>query len=777
MKKEKEAHLFDNKKSFIFQASGAILILGTIIIALLIYYLNFLPINHFINDNVRLSLAVIKANRGMEATESNVKGIIYLGIYKPAGYSSKTTTILKNLRTGIRKTDSNFRNVFSLLEKHEYNAKGKYSSKLKNDVSKSYLHWKYIEKPILERIIKYHSYLTAGFKTKYLLGYPFSLSEIQIRDILKNTFNQANYLYARSLLIFAAGILFLFVFEGLSLYFLHKNIRNIRKSGSRFFEVFNSSPAIILVLEIESGRIIEANPAAENFYGYTSEEFTSMRSDDLNPFDDRGKLKEFRKRVFEEKSVVASFRHKLKNNEIKTVEARISKLVLGGVTYLLAIIIDITEKKLIEEKLTESEDLFRTLTSTVAIGIVIYKEKVIYANQEALRMSGYAEEELYGKYIWELFVDEDFRNTIKRVIAARLKGEEAFLRNYVQKATTKQGRESWISISASTISYMGQFAGLASFSDVTELANLRNALEKEKDALKTIIDNSPVLVVIYDDKSLLYMNPYAQGYLGYTQEEALNLNPLDVIDAGEDTKKFIRENILKRMRGEIFQENMRLHLKKKDGSLSWANLFASTIFYNNEWVGLGVLTDITGQVKRETEILKERDEMARLSEKDELTGISNRRVFDIRLNDIIKNAPIQNKSFSLILFDIDKFKEFNDAYGHQAGDTILTELSKVIAINLRGTGDFFARFGGEEFMIIIPEGELDKALELAERLRKVIEGHSFSIGEKITISIGVTSYAKGDTSHSITYRADQAMYKAKEKGRNRTETIDSENII
>ncbi len=310
--------------------------------------------------------------------------------------------------------------------------------------------------------------------------------------------------------------------------------------------------------------------------------------------------------------------------------------------------------------------------------------------------------------------------------------------------------------------------GLEVSPDATELAKLKDAIEKENEILKAIIDNSPAIIVIYNDKSILYANPYTASFTGYTMEEAVKMGPLDFIDADKDTLKLLGEQIQRRGRGEIFQSSMMHRFRKKDGSLSWVKMTTNTIFYNNEWAGLGIFMDITDKVKRESEIIKEKDEMALLSQKDSLTGAYNRRASDFRLSAMINKALSAQTDFSLILFDIDDFKYFNDTYGHQAGDTILMEISRVIEANLRAQ-DFFARYGGEEFIIIIPEGNTQKALELAERLRKVTEGHDFTIGEKITISLGVTTYKTGDTPQTITYRADQAMYAAKKNGKNRIE--------
>ena len=123
------------------------------------------------------------------------------------------------------------------------------------------------------------------------------------------------------------------------------------------------------------------------------------------------------------------------------------------------------------------------------------------------------------------------------------------------------------------------------------------------------------------------------------------------------------------------------------------------------------------------------------------------------------------------MFDIDHFKQINDGYGHQIGDAVLAELASLVKKNIRGY-DFIARFGGEEFMIISNNISLKGAIEFAEKLRKKIEYAEFPEKIKVRCSFGVTAFKRGDTAESAIKRADEAMYKAKENGRNRVDSVE-----
>ena len=131
----------------------------------------------------------------------------------------------------------------------------------------------------------------------------------------------------------------------------------------------------------------------------------------------------------------------------------------------------------------------------------------------------------------------------------------------------------------------------------------------------------------------------------------------------------------------------------------------------------------------------------------------------------------RDKKFSVMMLDLDHFKKINDTYGHLCGDLVLKKVSELILQSLRHS-DIFARFGGEEFVIILPNTNVAGALKLAERIRKTVEQYDFRCqGKKIpvTISVGITSVALNDSVHSLLERADEALYEAKRGGRNRVE--------
>jgi diguanylate cyclase (GGDEF)-like protein len=153
---------------------------------------------------------------------------------------------------------------------------------------------------------------------------------------------------------------------------------------------------------------------------------------------------------------------------------------------------------------------------------------------------------------------------------------------------------------------------------------------------------------------------------------------------------------------------------------------------------------------------------------DSLTNIANRRMLDLWLKTEIIKGNEKNIAFSLIFFDIDNFKKINDSFGHEIGDNVLKEISALIQTKIRDS-DYFGRWGGEEFLIIVKDQDEAQSVQFAERLRALIENHCFVSLGKVTASFGITSSTENDSAETIIKRVDSALYLAKEKGRNRVE--------
>ena len=174
--------------------------------------------------------------------------------------------------------------------------------------------------------------------------------------------------------------------------------------------------------------------------------------------------------------------------------------------------------------------------------------------------------------------------------------------------------------------------------------------------------------------------------------------------------------------------------------------------------------------KRFTELMSMMDEsISMLYEEathDEKTGLFNNKFFETMLDMEIEKAKRNQQKLSLFMIDIDFFKKINDTYGHIKADELLAQLAQVLMKQIRKS-DIAARFGGEEFFVLLPETNLEKAKKFTTRLRRAIKSDSILKKHGITVSGGITQYKKGDTKKKLKERVDKALYQAKEGGRDK----------
>ncbi|MEK0317156.1 diguanylate cyclase [Cohnella sp. 56] len=216
-------------------------------------------------------------------------------------------------------------------------------------------------------------------------------------------------------------------------------------------------------------------------------------------------------------------------------------------------------------------------------------------------------------------------------------------------------------------------------------------------------------------------------------------------------------------------------IERRDGSSFVANVIVSHVRDSDGGVigYMSVSTDITERKLAEEKLKEANSLLQRLSLLDGLTGIPNRRRFDQDLHAAWTTARAQRGRLSLIMFDIDFFKKYNDAYGHQAGDECLIRVASASAGCLRGEADMVARYGGEEFGVIMPGAGADEAAALAEQIRAAVVAlaipHSGSSEGIVSLSLGVACAVPDDSGgeRQLIAQADAALYEAKQAGRNR----------
>ena len=303
------------------------------------------------------------------------------------------------------------------------------------------------------------------------------------------------------------------------------------------------------------------------------------------------------------------------------------------------------------------------------------------------------------------------------------------------------------------------------------IALLENILkEKSRELLeseikyRTLVEQSLEGIMIIQESLIKFVNPTLLNILNYEEEEIIGEDIFRFILP--DYRELLSENLKKLPDSRKVKPPLELRMLHKDGEGVIMEVLATMIQYEGKPAILATLRDITDKKKTE-------EELKRLVITDDLTGLFNQRYFYIQFPKEVEKVKRYSRSLSILLIDIDRFKDFNDKYGHWEGNQVLKRLGDLLMKNIR-TIDSAFRYGGEEFTVFLPETKCDNAVLVAERIRNsVIQTvfYPFTLDGKpeiinLTVSIGATEFHLEDNEKSFLKRADNAMYQAKNSGRN-----------
>jgi diguanylate cyclase (GGDEF)-like protein/PAS domain S-box-containing protein len=303
--------------------------------------------------------------------------------------------------------------------------------------------------------------------------------------------------------------------------------------------------------------------------------------------------------------------------------------------------------------------------------------------------------------------------------------------------------------------------------DITLRKQAEEALRESEQKYRTVLETNPDPVAVYDiEGKVLYLNPAFTRVFGWSSKERFG-KKMDVFVPEENWSE-TKMMIDKVLAGEAFS-GIETHRYTKEGKLIPVSISGAT-YRDLEGNHLGTvvnLRDISEQKSLE-------EKLERLSYLDGLTGVANRRQFDINLDLEWRRMGRLDKSLSLIMCDIDFFKAYNDTYGHQAGDKCLKAVGNVLKGSAKRAGDLVARYGGEEFTILLPMTDSEKAFIIAEKIQRDI--NSLKVPHKksevsgiVTLSFGIATLfpQTSKSPNDLVELADKALYRAKHEGRNK----------
>lgn len=289
----------------------------------------------------------------------------------------------------------------------------------------------------------------------------------------------------------------------------------------------------------------------------------------------------------------------------------------------------------------------------------------------------------------------------------------------------------------------------------------RKAADMAMMQLSTAVETAADMIVITDHEGHIeYVNPAFESITGYTRAEAVGKTPR-ILKSGAHGEEFYRDLWNTILSGNIYRGIFTN--RKKNGELYYDECTITPMRDRQN-----VITHFIATAKDITERILAEEKLRDYAERDFLTGLYNRRKFYELLEQEKERAVRYFRPLSLVMFDIDHFKAVNDTHGHAAGDGVLRTTASVVTDQIR-TSDIMGRIGGEEFAVLATETTSENAMVLAEKIRCAVEAAEHKGVGKVTISIGISTYDSGLTLDEFVRRADEALYAAKNGGRNRVE--------
>jgi len=419
-----------------------------------------------------------------------------------------------------------------------------------------------------------------------------------------------------------------------------------------------------------------------------------------------------------------------------------------------------------QAQVAESEETFRRLFEDTLDPVLIMQDRrFINCNQAALDLLGMTREQLIN--LTPADISPEYQPNGQR---SDEKSEE-LLNEVMSDAPVvtdwthlrKDGTPFIVEVSLTPLVVHGERIIYCGWTDITQ----RKAAKERSSLLAVALESAGNGIVITDiDGYLQWANPAFSRLTGYSLHEAIGRRPGDLVRSGLQSAEFYQEmwqTILggHEWRGEVVN-------RKKSGEFYTELLTITPVLDDRGQIRhfVGIKEDITERKRMQDELLAQ-------ATTDTLTGLANRRHFFSRLEDELSRLRrLDGQPVSLLMLDLDFFKQVNDTLGHAAGDAVLRHLADLMRHDLRDT-DLAGRLGGEEFAVILPGANLEQAVARAERFRQMVQqSPAYHEGQSIafTASFGVTSLLEQDISpDQVLQRADAALYLAKAEGRNRVE--------
>ncbi|HQR98641.1 MULTISPECIES: sensor domain-containing diguanylate cyclase [unclassified Polaromonas] len=545
--------------------------------------------------------------------------------------------------------------------------------------------------------------------------------------------------------------------------------RILRASEEKFHGLANQSLTGIVI--VEDGKFSYSNGKFNEIFGYSAEEVRQLGPLDLTIESDRPLVAErFRKLLGGEMNQLTLTIGGLRKNGTEVdIEVHGSLMASGGTLQTIAVILDISGRRQAEQALAFKNTILATQqeVSQDAILVVDAQGKIISYNRRFINLWALAPDVVAAG------VDEP----VLQQVVAQVQDPEAFLARvvYLYEHVTEESREELAlkdgrildRYSAPMTGADGTYYGRVwHFRDITERKQAEKQIRDERAFSNKLIASLPDIFCVFDSTGrFIHWNIRLRRLLGRSNAEMSQANIFSIVHEGDRARA--KEKIQ-----AVFQQG-EAAIEVRVSALRGIRDYAVTATRTETSQGVLVIaigSDITERKHAELELQRLQEQLRDQSVHDSLTGLYNRRYLEEMFARELILAERQGHPVSVIMGDLDHFKRVNDAHGHLAGDEVLRVFGALMKRHARGS-DICCRYGGEEFLLVLPGTSTENAVERAEQLRLALAAAPVTFGAAqiaVTASFGVATFPRnGRTSDDLIAAADAALYSAKSAGRNR----------
>lgn len=355
-----------------------------------------------------------------------------------------------------------------------------------------------------------------------------------------------------------------------------------------------------------------------------------------------------------------------------------------------------------------------------------------------------------------------------RAEIARLKKTVQALINRAERSTNVRGSDFGAFQAAVMLEGQVRARTVTLEATLRENEKISRDLRESEAKFHGLVNQSLVGITVVEDGKYTYTNSKFREIFGYNDDEIRNLGPVDMVI--ESDRPRVAEIVRKRLCGDVERADYVYRGLRKNGEVIDVEVHGSVMEIGGRPALISLFMDVTERTRAEQEVRALRDRLREQSIRDVLTGLYNRRYLEETLGRELILAEREGRAVSVIMADLDHFKKVNDLYGHLAGDEVLRVFGDLLKRHARGS-DIYCRYGGEEFLLVLPGMPKEIAVKRAEQLRSETAAAPVNYGASpivVTASFGVATFPHdGQSSDQLIGAADSALYAAKAAGRNR----------